>query len=140
MFLREYAIVDQNEMTSLFYCNHKMVLKKPTRPPPPPPKQAQNVDSDYIKISECRTGPPSKPTVKARASTSFSSTSRPPNSAHQKSRSLNLASSYLYLDLPASTNNQAQPPSSVYTAVDFLKTDALNQCKVERGKRDPIEL
>lgn len=118
-----------------------MVLKKPTRPPPPPPKQAQNVDSDYIKISECSTGPPSKPAVKARASTSFSSTSRPPSLAHQKSRSLNIASSYLYLDLPASTNNQAQQhPSSVYTAVDFLKTDALSQCKVERGKRDPLEL
>lgn len=136
-------LLDQNEMTSdLFYCNHKMFtgLRKPTRPPPPPPKQTRNVDSDYIKISECHSGPPSKPIVKARVSTSFSSTSRPPNSAHQKSRSLNLASSYLDLDLPPSSNNQAQPSSSVYTDVDFLKTNALNQCKVERGKRDPVEL
>lgn len=105
--------------------------------------------SDYIKISECHTGLPenhhTKPmSFKSRASTSFSSTLKPSSSyfvhsSHQKSRSLTnnrMGSSYLYLDLQSSSrsskNDAPEPASIVYNAVDFLKTEALNKCKVKR--------
>lgn len=134
-------------------------LKKPSRPPPPPPIEypssfsnggssgsVSHRSSDYIKISECHTGLPERPPkpigFKSRASTSFSSPTNFIHSNHQKSRSLldnhcsasNRQSSYLYLDLPSdfAKNSAPTPPSIVYKTVDFLKTEALNKCKVER--------
>lgn len=126
-------------------------LRKPSRPPPPPPIDSQdrrsnnsNKKSDYIKISECYTGKPTswpRSTIgfNARASTSFSSTLKPPSHhhhsafAHQKSRSLTDRSSYLYLDLPSSSSNSTAERFIEYNTVDFRKTEALTKCKVERA-------
>lgn len=112
---------------------------QPNRPPPPPPDLHRKVNSDYIRISECHTGVPER-------FPRFSSTLKHPSSAHyihsshQKSRSLtdNIGPSYISLDLnlpdlaTSKNSKNPTPPTTVYKEVDFLKTDALNQCKVER--------
>lgn len=80
---------------------------------------------------------------KTRASTSFSSTLRPPNSSnsysvyssqHQKSRSLtdnHFASSYLYLDLPAVTSSPNQ-----YFVKDHKNARGFNQDIISRSTND----
>lgn len=128
-------------------------LKKPSRPPPKPPgptpptsSRASSKNDHYIKISDCWTVTPHErlPSLKSRTSISFSNSSTISSSHniyqrhHQKSRSLienNIGSSYLCLDLPSSNHNTVPASSStVYKQVDFLKTEALTKCKVERNK------
>lgn len=99
----------------------------------------QKIDrGDYVAISECTSIPHRPIGLKSRTSTSFSSTLKPStptssHSTHQKSRSLTGQMNYLYLDLPTSTRQSHKNEApSVYNCVDFLKTDALTKCIVER--------